>query len=115
MHPGLFTSFIGTSPVNFDMAINGIKDEYRRLMTDGPTGDELESAINSLRGSLLIWRIGNHSIASQHAKNEAMGLPYDFDARLLDRYRQVTMEDITRIATKICNPEGLVITACGKV
>ncbi|MCX6646671.1 MAG: pitrilysin family protein [bacterium] len=115
MHPGLFASFIGTSPENFTKSIEGIKNEYRRLLNERPSTDELESAINSLRGAQLIRDIGNRSIASRHARNEAMGLPYDFDIRLLDEYRKVTVEDIVRVAGKYCNPEGLIITACGQV
>lgn len=115
MYPGLFASAIGTSPENFDTSIDAIKDEYRKLISDGPSADELESSINTLRANHLMRNIGNHRIASQYGKNEVLGLPYDFDDRLLDEYRKVTREDIIRVAGKYCNPEGLVITACGSV
>jgi predicted Zn-dependent peptidase len=70
---------------------------------------------NVVRGSRLISRIGNHSLASQLGKNEALRLPYDFDLKVLEEYKKVSIDDVMSVAEKYCDPGSLIISACGAV
>jgi zinc protease len=113
--PALFLAYIGTSPDTCTDAIEAIRLEYRRLIDEGPTAEEIRNARSWLRGNTLIYHQGNHAIAESFGANEAVGMPYDFDFRLLEEYEKVTDSDVISAAEKYADPDNMVISLCGPV
>ena len=111
--PGLFYTYMGTAGDKCERAIDGIRREYRKLIVEGPAPEEIDRARNWLRGHFLLWRQGNRAIATSLGTSEVLGLPYDFDSRLLDECRRVTGEDVVRAARKYCDPDNVVISIVG--
>lgn len=113
--PAVFFAYAGTSPDTCPDAIESIRSEYRKLIEDGPTAEEIRNARSWLRGNTLIWHQGNHAIAESLGANEAVGMPYDFDFRLLDEYAKVTDDDVIHAAKNYADPDNVVISLCGPV
>ena len=111
----LFLTYMGTGPENYKLAIEKIRDEYRRIASEGPSEKELNDARSWIRGHNIIWKQGNAELAGSLAMHAAYGLPYDFDLKLLDLYKTVTVSDIIESARKYCDPDNLVISVCGPV
>ncbi len=111
----LFITSMGTAPENRERAIEAIRHEFKEMGERGPSPDELANARTWLRADTLIRRQGNVHLAAILGRNESLGLPCDFEARLLELYREVTRDDVIGAARKYCDPENLVITVCGPV
>jgi len=113
MWPGMFILKMGTAPENYSKAVSCIREQYRLLGEAGPTAEELESAVNSIRSQFHIWHYRNEAVAENFCVNETLGLGHDFDHRLLGRLHEITTDDIIRAAGKYCNPDNILISACG--
>jgi len=111
----LLYAYAGTSPDTCSDAIEAIRSEYRRLIDEGPTAGEIRNARSWLRGNTLIWHQGNHAIAESLGANEVVGMPYDFDFRVIDEYEKVTDSDVIAAAEKYADPDNMVISLCGPV
>jgi zinc protease len=112
-YPALFMSYIGTSPEHTRIALDGIREEYRKLLKEGLTAGELEGMRTWLRGERLLKRQGNRSIANNIARNETAGVHFDFELRLLDRFKSVGEDDIKKAAGRYCDPDNLFVSICG--
>ena len=111
----LFITSMGTAPENRERAIEAIRHEFKEMGEHGPSPDELANARTWLRADTLIRRQGNLHLAAILGRNESLGLPCDFETRLLELYGEVTRDDVIGAARKYCDPENLVITVCGPV
>ncbi len=114
-YEGIFHSYLGTAPENYQDAIDGIKSEYKRMIEEGPGEEEMSNARNWLKGHTLIWRQGNEELAERMGIHECLDLPHDFDLRLLAAVKTVTAGDINRIAKEILDPDRQVISICGPI
>ncbi len=115
MFPALFFSYVGTTPENMQTALDGIRREYGKLVREGPNDREIREALGWLRGDTLMERQGNRSLAEDLGSNEAMGVAYDFELRLLDEVKSITCEEIKESARKYCDPDNLVVSIYGPV
>ncbi len=111
--PGLFTAYIGTSPANLKVAIQGLRREIRRIQDEPVMADELELARNYLTGSLVLGferasRRTQHIVAA--TRN---GLPFDHMHDLVVRLLEVSVEDVQRVARKHLHPERACLVAAG--
>ena len=88
----------GVSPANVDRAVASIDDEVRTLVTDGITQQELDDSRQFLIGSIPRALETNAAIANFLQTAEFFGLGLDYDARLPDLLRAVTLDQVNAAA-----------------
>lgn len=110
LDPGSFGVYIGTSPDKVDKAIQGIKVELDRVVTESVTADELERAKKYLVGTYEIGLQSNASQASDITFNERYGLGHEFFQSYAQRIFQITAEDVLRVARKYIRMDRYTMT-----
>jgi len=101
MDPGRFVAFIGTSPKNMNLAVDGLLSEIRRIVLEPVSAAELQDAKDYLTGSFVFAFETSGQIARFLVHAEVYGLGFDY----IDKYPRyingVTIEDIARVAKKL--------------
>jgi zinc protease len=113
--PGLFTAYIGTSPENVGVAVEGFLREIRRIQDEPVTADELEVARSYLLGSFSMGFDRASRRASFLVSREIHGLPDDVLERLPREFAAVGPEDIQRVARAHLRPDACCVCAAGPV
>ncbi|HZT76729.1 MAG TPA: pitrilysin family protein [Vicinamibacterales bacterium] len=88
----------GVSPANVDRAVASIDEEIVKLVTDGVTQQEVDDSRQFLIGSIPRALETNAAIANFLQTEEFFGLGLDYDARLPDLLRAVTLDDVNAAA-----------------
>jgi predicted Zn-dependent peptidase len=112
---GWFMASIGTGTDNFETARDGILAEVEKLKASPPSEDELELAINSIWGSSLTARLSRINQCYYMGVYEYLGLGYDYDQKIMDQIRQVTADDVRRVAGEYFNTENYVLATAGMI
>ena len=103
----------GVDPENVERAIEAIDQEVRALGTDGPTIEELAQTKQFLIGSIPRTLETNAGIASFLQSEEQFGLGLDYDRRLADDIRAVTLDQVRAAAAEILHPEVAAVAVAG--
>lgn len=103
----------GVDPANVERAIEAIDEEVRRFGLEGPTQDELEDTRSSLIGSIPRMLESNESIAEFLLHAESFGLGLDYDRRLPDLLRAVTIDEVRDAAADVLCPDHAAIVVAG--
>jgi zinc protease len=111
--PGPLTIRAGVSPANVDRAIASIDEEIVRLVRDGLTAQELDESRRYLIGSIPRSLETNGAIAGFLQTGEFFGLGPDYDARLPDLLRAVTMDDVNAAARRALDPDRATVVIAG--
>jgi zinc protease len=113
LDPGKFVAYIGASPANTDLAIEGMLGEIRRIIEEPVTPDELKDARDFLTGSFVFAFESSSQIARFLTHAEIYGLGFDF----IDRYPQyiesVTVDEIARAARRYLDCENYSVVVVG--
>jgi zinc protease len=102
----------GVSPANVDRAVSSIDDEVGRLALEGVTAKELQESRQYLIGSMPRSLETNGGIASFLQMTEFFGLGLDYDVRLPDRLRAVTLDDV-HAAARLLHPDRATVVIAG--
>jgi zinc protease len=113
--PGRFVAFIGTSPENMKLAIQGLLGEIRRIIDEPVTIAELEDARDFLTGSFVFAFESSSQIARFLIHAEVYGLGFDFIDTYPTYIRAITAADITRVAQKYLDAENYTLAVAGPV
>ena len=81
--------------------------------SDGPTADELAQSKQFLIGSIPRTLETNAGIAAFLQTSEQFGLGLDYDRRLADDIRAVTLDQVGSAAAEILDPERAAVTVAG--
>ena len=109
LNAGLFGLYLACETAKVDRAYEGLIKQMG-LIKEKKIGDaELKKAINNL--------IGNHLISLQSSSDRAesiglytlYGLGYDYDSKYLQKVREVTADDVLRVARKYLDLEHCAI------
>jgi zinc protease len=109
LNPGLFGFYLACETSKADRAYEGLIKQIG-LIKETKIGDaELKKAINNL--------IGNHLISLQSSADRAesiglytlYGLGYDYESKYLAKVREVTADDVLRVARKYLDLEHCAI------
>lgn len=103
----------GVDPSNVERTIEAIDQEVRAFGAGGPTRDELEETRASLIGSIPRMLESNESIAEFLLHAELFGLGLDYDRRLPELLRDVTLDDVRDAASSVLCPEHAAIVVAG--
>ncbi|MDD4050984.1 MAG: insulinase family protein, partial [candidate division Zixibacteria bacterium] len=111
---GWFICTMGTGAANFGRARDGILAEIEKLKTEGPTGEELETAQNSIWGTSLTRRLSRINQAYYMGIGEYLGIGYDYEDRQIPQIRTVTAEQVRDAAMKYFDTVNYVLATAGK-
>jgi len=110
--PGPLTIRAGVSPANVTRAIASVDTELRKLVTEGPTEQELAESKQYLIGSVPRTLETNMGIATYLQTAEFFELGLDYDVRMPDILRAVTRDDVLAAARGI-DPQTATIVVAG--
>ncbi len=111
--PGPLMIRAGVSPANVDRAIASIDHELARLRRDGLTATELDESRQYLIASMPRALETNAGIANFLQTAEFFDLGLDYDARLPDLLRAVTLEAANDAARRAVDPDRATIVVAG--
>lgn len=95
-------------------AIEVVKSEWGRLVSEGVTPEELEATKTYLTGSYPLRFDGNGPIASILVGMQMDGMPIDYVTTRNAKVEAVTMEDIQRVAARLFQSEALHFVVVGQ-
>ncbi len=110
---GFFISS-GIDAKRIDEALETIFKELEKMKKNGPTQSELKDALNHLEGRMMINFEDSFAVAEYIVTQEAFKLGGAKDIKtILENYKKVTAEDITRVARDIFQKKHLALTFVG--
>jgi zinc protease len=115
LDPGRFVAYIGTSPENLDKALTGLRGEILRIVEEPVSVEELVGAKAYLTGNFVFDFQTNGQITRFLIDAEVYGLGFDYMERYPELIRQVSVEDVARVARAHIHPERLVTVVVGPV
>ena len=103
----------GRRPRERHATLEAIDFEVRRMAGEGPTPDEVEDTRRYLIGSIPRLLETNHTIAVFLQAAEQFGLGIDYDRRLPQHLRDVTIDQVRAAAAETLVPERAAIAIAG--
>jgi zinc protease len=107
--PGYFAVYIGCGPAKVKEALDGIRDELRRVREDPIGAAELDRARTHLIGTHAISLQRNSARAAVYAFDECYGLGADASAKYAARIAAVRADDVLAAAQRVLAPNREVI------
>ena len=108
---GLVSCAGSCSPDNEPRVREVVAAEYRRLLQDGPTADEVASNKAQIKSHLVFALEGTHNQMSRAAKNELYFGRFVPVRELVGLVEAVDIEVLTRCATEYFDPDRMVQAA----
>jgi len=115
LDPGRFISFIGTSPENMKLAIEGLVNEIRRIIEEPVTVEELQDAKDYLTGSFVFAFESSAQISRFLVHAEIYGLGFDYVQKYPDYIHAITIQDVSRAAKLYLDSENYTVVVVGPV
>ncbi len=109
LDPGFLAIYIGTSPEKLLQAERGIREQLTRLRDELVPDEELERVRRYLIGTQAIGLQRNASLAGNLLFNELYGLGYDEHLRYAEAIRNVTAQDVQRMAQRYLRLDAPVV------
>jgi zinc protease len=103
----------GVSAANIDRAVASIDEEVRKLTTDGLTQKELDDSRRFLIYAMPRALETNAGIANYLQTAEFFGLGLDYDARVPDLLRSVTLDQANAVAKKYLSVDRATVVIAG--
>ncbi len=95
-------------------AIDIVRAEWSRIVTDGVTAEELAAAKTYITGEYPLRFDGNGEIADIMVGMQMIGLPTDYVTNRNDFINAVTLDDINRVARELLKPDDLHFVVVGQ-
>lgn len=111
--PGPWEVIAGVNPTEVERAIELIRDEIRRLVTERVTKQELHENQTNFIGRLPLQLESNEGVAGALIHIERYGLGMDYYQRYSDIVSEVTREQVLQVARRFLDPDRLVIAVSG--
>ena len=103
----------GISPANVDRAVASIDEELTRLVQEGVTATELDDSRRYLIGSMPRALETNAAIAMFLQNAEFFGLGTEYDLRMPDLLRAVTLDEVNAVARRVIDPSRAALVIAG--
>lgn len=107
---GQFSSANGT----VGQAIDVIRDEWRKIATEGVTEEEVQKTKTYLTGNYPLRFDGNGPIAAMLVSMQMIGLAPDYPTTRNDKINAVTLDDVKRVAATLFRPDDLRFVVVGQ-
>ncbi len=95
-----FVAYMGTSPDNTQIAIDGLQTELDRLTHTSLSPEELQVAKDKLLGQYALSKQTNAQLAQTFGWYEMLGLGLGYDRRLQEEVRNISVEIIQAVADR---------------
>jgi zinc protease len=103
----------GVDPDNVTRALDAIDQEVLAMGSDGAIAEELAQTKQFLIGSIPRTLETNSGIASFLQSEEQFGLGLDYDRRMADDIRAVTLEQVREAAAELLHPDRAAVAVAG--
>jgi zinc protease len=113
-HSALFVSGTATRSDRTAQTLEVMQEEIGKLAQTGPTEDELAKAKSFLAGSYALRFDTSTKIAEQLVQIQLEDLGIDYIDRRNSLVGAVTLADVKRVAKRLLNNAGMLITVVGK-
>lgn len=110
---GQFFAGLSTASESTARAINATLNEIRRLQDEPVPQEELDDTRERFLNSLVFRNENRSSVLFEQLNNTYLGLPLDAFERYVEEVRQVTVEDIQRVAREYLRPNDVHILVVG--
>ncbi|MFQ5795567.1 MAG: M16 family metallopeptidase [Candidatus Bipolaricaulia bacterium] len=110
---GIFGAFSITRADATGTAIQLLLEELERIRTEPVSQGELEKTKNAIINRFVFQYTSALQIAARAASLEYNDLPQDYDRTFLEQVRDVTSEEIMRVAQQYLRPDEIVIMVGG--
>ena len=111
---GMVLGYFASANETMAEAIEVVRDEWRRIATDGITQEELDAAKMYLTGAYPLRFDGNGSIAGILAGMQFDHFPIDYVKNRNDMVMALTLEEVNRVARRLYLPEKLHFVIVGQ-
>jgi zinc protease len=111
--PGPLLIRAGVSPANVNRAVASIDAELARLVEEGVTEKELDESRQYLIGSMPRALETNAGIATFLQTAEFFGLGLDYDLRMPELLRAVTLDQVNVVARRLIDPARAALVVAG--
>ena len=111
--PGRFVAYIGTSPENMKLAIDGLLNEIRKIIVEPVSPEELQDAKDYLTGSFVFAFESSAQIARFLVQASVYDLGFDYGEKYPGFIKAVTADDINRVARKYLDTENYTLIVAG--
>ena len=111
--PGPWTVSAGVDPVNIEKAIDLIRSEVRRFVSEPVAAEELADSQANFIGRLPLTLESNGGVAGALLNLERYDLGLDYYRRYPDLVRAVTVEQVLKTAQQYLDPDRLAIGIAG--
>jgi zinc protease len=113
LYPGVFFSGLSTASESTARAINATLHEIKRLQNEPVPQQELDDTRNRFLNSLVFRNENRASALFEQLNNTYLGLPLDAFEQYVEQVRNVTVEDIQRVAREYLQPDNVHILVVG--
>lgn len=113
--PGMVFGYIGTSPTQVPVALQGMREILHDTITAEVSDAELETARNYLLSSIVFDLEGSGNLASLISDMDRYQLGWDYLQRYQHDVAAVTKADVLAIARKWIQPGKLVTVVSGEL
>jgi zinc protease len=111
--PGPWEVVAGVNPTGVDRAIELIRDEIKRLVTERVTKQELNDSQTNFIGRLPLQLESNEGVAGALMHIERYDLGMDYYKRYPNIVSEVTREHVLQVARQFLDPDRLAIAIAG--
>ncbi len=112
--PGTFAAYIGTAPASRQQAIDAMRAEIGRFVTEPVLEQEVEDARRYLVGGFVFGFETADQVAEQIVQMERLSLGFDHPAEFVRRVEAVTVADVEDAARRRIHPDRLVTVTVGR-
>ncbi|MFU8862617.1 MAG: M16 family metallopeptidase [Rhodobacterales bacterium] len=113
-HAQIWAGSVASANNRVAETIEVIRAEWTKLHEEGVSQEDLDNAKTYLTGAYPLRFDGNGTIANIIVGMQIRGLPIDYAATRNDRVNAVTLEDMTRVAGELLDPEALTFIVVGQ-
>jgi len=110
---GLMATYVAVRPRNAGLTIREVVDEFRHVLKDGVTKDELESTREQLKGRILLGLETSTARMMRMARNEISYGRQVSERELIRSIDAVRLSDVQDVARAVLEPKHLSIVSMG--
>lgn len=111
--PGPWAVMAGVNPANVERAVQAIRDELRRIITEPVPAEELADNQAYITGSMPLTLESNDSVARTILDMELHGLGTDYLQRYKDIIDGFTPADVQAVARRYLDPDCFALATAG--
>jgi zinc protease len=113
-HAAVFSGGTSTKNERAAESLQVIEEEIAKMLSDGPTDEELVKARKYLIGSYALQFDTSTKIAGNLVHLQCVGHPVEFLDKRNDLIAAVTMDDLRRVAKRLFGGKKLLVAAAGR-